>query len=437
MFNKAIFTAVLVAGMASASFAGVTISSPANGATVGSPVHFIASATGTYPISSMIIYVDNVNKYLVYASHLDTYMSLPTGKHSVIIKSWDSHGTIYQASESINVGSSTTTTTTSTSGSGVSISSPTSGSTVGSPVHFVASASGSAPISSMIIYVDNANKYLVYANHLDTYLSLANGGHSVIIKAWDNTGKIYQQSESISVGTSTTTTTTTTTTAPSGATHYYNIEQMSGWGSCSQCAGAGGSGPIASYYMWQNQSSPSMDGNSSKYAITGGSAYADVLWWKQLANGSNNPTLVANAHHFIYDTYFYVTNPTAVQALEFDINQFTGGKGYIFGTQCNVRAGNHWDVWDNVNSHWVSTGIYCGAPAAYTWHHVIVEVERTSGNQLHYIAITLDGSKHYINSYWAPKASSWSGITVNFQMDGNYAEQAYSTWLDKLTLTAW
>lgn len=337
MFKKAIFTAVLMAGMASASFAGVTISSPTNGSTVGSPVHFIASATGTYPISSMIIYVDNVQKYLVYAASLNTYVSLATGKHAVIIKSWDSHGTIYQASESISVGSSTTTTTTSTS----------------------------------------------------------------------------------------------------GATNFYNIEQMAGWGSCSQCAGAGGSGPIASYYMWQAQGSPSLDGKSSKYAITGGSAYADVLWWKQLANGSNNPTLVANAHHFIYDTYFYITSPTAVQALEFDINQFTGGKSYIFGTQCNVRAGNVWDVWDNVNSRWVSTGIYCGAPSAYTWHHVIVEAERTSTNQLHYIAITLDGSKHYINSYWAPKATSWVGITVNFQMDGNYAEQAYSTWLDKLTLSAW
>lgn len=212
-----------------------------------------------------------------------------------------------------------------------------------------------------------------------------------------------------------------------------NIEKMSGWGSCSACAGVNGSGPTVSYYMHQGVKSPSMDGKATEFHINSGHPYSNVLWWKHLFQGS----AVAKYHHFVYDTYFYITNPNAAQALEFDINQYVAGRSLIFGTQCNVKAGNRWDVWDNVHSHWVHTGAYCGAPSAYKWHHVIVEAERTSGNALHYIAITLDGTKHYINSTWPSKATTYSGVTVNFQMDGDSRQDPYSVWLNKLTLSYW
>ena len=219
----------------------------------------------------------------------------------------------------------------------------------------------------------------------------------------------------------------------SAQTSISNVEKMSGWGSCGACAGAGGNGPVVSYWMHQGVSSPSMDGHASEYHINSGHPYSDVLWWKHLFTGAANSA----AHHFVYDTYFYTTNPNAWQAVEFDINQFVNGRSLIFGTQCNVKAGNRWDIWDNVNSRWVHTGIYCGAPAAYKWHHLVIEAERTSTNSLHYIAITLDGARHYINSYWKSKATSWSGVTVNFQLDGDAQQHPYSVWLNKLTLKYW
>ena len=213
-----------------------------------------------------------------------------------------------------------------------------------------------------------------------------------------------------------------------------DVQTMSGWGSCSKCAGIGANGTTVPYYMHPWQSSPSLDGKSTEYHIGTGAPYSDVLWWKRLIGSTSVNTA---ARHFTYDTYFYVKTSAAVQALEFDINQFVGGHSYIFGTQCNVRAGNHWDIWDNTHSRWTSTGIYCAAPSSYQWHHVVVEVERTWDNKLHYVAITLDGAKHYVNSYWASTGTSWAGVTVNFQMDGNYNQAAYSTWLDKLKLTYW
>ena len=239
--------------------------------------------------------------------------------------------------------------------------------------------------------------------------------------------------------------TTTTTSSSSGSSSVtagntiWNVQSLGDWGSCTVCAGAGGWGPSAGYSMEQWQGSPSLSGQATKFSIWGGTPYSDVLWWKQLIDGYANPGANWNSHHFIYDTYFMVDNTDAVQALEFDINQFVNGHSLIFGTQCNVRAGNRWDIWDNQNSRWVSTGIWCPAPSAWTWHHVTIEVERAGdgGDWLHYLSITLDGDKHYLDAWYPPTSSGWNGVTVNFQMDGNFQMASYSTWLDKLTLSYW
>ena len=117
----------------------------------------------------------------------------------------------------------------------------------------------------------------------------------------------------------------------------------------------------------------------------------------------------------------------------FDID----GKKYLFGTQCGYHTTGQWDVYDNVNHKWVSTGVRCYVPTAYKWHHVIVEVERTTGGRVHYVSVTMDGSKHYLNRYYSPTSTSFSAVTVNYQMDGNKSATDYYTWLNKLTLKYW
>ena len=67
----------------------------------------------------------------------------------------------------------------------------------------------------------------------------------------------------------------------------------------------------------------------------------------------------------------------------------------------------------------------------------MVEVERTSNNYLHYISLTMNGNKHYLNWYNSSTATSWKGVTVNYQLDGNYRQQNYSTWVDKMSLSYW
>lgn len=417
--------------VATSCFAGVSISAPANGSTVGSPVHFVASASGATTIASMIIYVDGNQNYLVYANSLDTAISLGAGSHFAVIKAWDNYGNVYSASETFTVGSGAG----STSGTWVNVSSPSNGAMVGSPVTINANGGSPNGISGWVIYSDDQNVFLAnnYSDALSASVNLPGGSHTLYVRAWDRANGQFGTSSKFTVNVNGSAGGGGTVTA---GTPIYDIQTMGDWGNCTVCAGWGGNGPSADYSMWQWQSDPSLDGKSTRFIIWGGAPYSDVLWWKSLSSIIGNTSA---QHHFIYDTYFMVDNADNVQSLEFDVNQFVNGHSLIFGTQCNVRDGNNWDVWDNQNSRWVHTGVYCGAPSAWVWHHVTIEVERAAdgGDWLHYVSITLDGNKHYIDRWYPPAWTGWNGITVNFQMDSDYAGHGYSTWLDKLTFSYW
>src|SRR6201999_1170355 len=108
-------------------------------------------------------------------------------------------------------------------------------------------------------------------------------------------------------------------------------------------------------YMHQFIKTPSMTGKSSEYWIGPKVAYSGALWWKQLGAKSS-------ASHFVYDLYFYIKNPSASQALEFDMNQSVNNRKFIFGTQCDIKDHHDWDVWDTANGRWIKTGIACSAP---------------------------------------------------------------------------
>lgn len=276
----------------------------------------------------------------------------------------------------------------------------------------------------MDVYVDNNVAYNTGSGSLNTYVTMGSGSHYVVVQAWDSTGAVLKAAPmTVKVSGS-----SSGGGSSSGAT-FSNINQMSGWQSCDTCAGAGGNGPHASISMWQNIANPSIDGRSAQYNMAGSRPYSSAIWWKQLGprSGSSN---------FVYDLYFYVKNPSAVQALEFDVNQSLNGQKYIFGTQCDVLGHHDWDVWDTAHSTWVETGIGCPAPAAYSWNHVTLEFQRTGG-QAKFISVTVNGRKSYVNKAFWPESVNAQELNVAFQMDGNVNNAAYSTWLDKVSLNAW
>jgi len=308
---------------------------------------------------------------------------------------------------------------------GVTVSSPSSGSSVGSPVHFVAqatSSSSSTPITSMRIYVDNASVYVAAAKSIDTNVTIANGSHSITVQAWDSAGHVYKSAFSITVQTS--------SVIPPTATVFSKVEEMTNWQSCDVCAGAGGNGPTTPHWMAQFQTSPSLDGASAEFFVGGSTPYAAALWWKQLGP-------IDSVTHFVYDMNFYLTDSTAPQALEFDVNQSVNGKKYIFGTECDFHGNQTWRVWDS-SLHWQDTGVSCAAAhSAKVWHSLRWEFERTSGWHTHFIAVTVDGVRKSVDRFYNPQASSVRELNLAFQMDGNSTMTDYKVWVDKVKLSVW
>jgi hypothetical protein len=62
----------------------------------------------------------------------------------------------------------------------------------------------------------------------------------------------------------------------------------------------------------QAQASPSLDGMSAKFSLAGATPYSNELYWSPFGGGNN-------VSHFTYDLYFYISDGSAPQALEFDV----------------------------------------------------------------------------------------------------------------------
>jgi hypothetical protein len=397
------------------AFAGVTVSSPQPGATVGSPVQFVASASSTNPISAMSVYVDGQRAAVTLGGNLNIAIPIDNGTHSIVVQAWDTSGAVLKFPETITVRST----------AGVDVTSPAGGSTVGSPIPVAASASGAFPIAAMRIYLDGNSVFSTQSSQLSTSVAASSGSHSLVVQAWDTSGAVYKQSLTVNVGSSGSSPTPT----PSGTAVFNSIQRMSGWQDCTTCAGAGGSGPSATFWSQQGVTSPSLSGDSMEFHIGGSTPYSDAIWWKQL--GAQN-----NATNFQYDLDFFLTNPELAEALEFDVNQSIGSRKFIYATQCNIKSGAVWDVWDGGANVWRSTGIPCPMPSANQWHHLTWELSRDSA-YTHFVAVTLDGVRHVVNFAFPSRAVSASELNVAFQMDGDFAQHPYSAWLDNVTLHFW
>lgn len=94
------------------AFATVSVSSPTNGSTVHSPVHYVASATTTTcskGVASMGIYINNKLTYVVNSTTLNTTLSFTPGSYHTVVEEWDHCGGASYTTIDITVASSTIT----------------------------------------------------------------------------------------------------------------------------------------------------------------------------------------------------------------------------------------------------------------------------------------------------------------------------------------
>src|SRR5205814_2126130 len=81
----------------STSATEVVISSPVEGATVGSPAQVAASVVGPTAIASMQLYVDDAVTFQSASSQINAAVQLPTGTHTMVAQAWDQNGNAYKS----------------------------------------------------------------------------------------------------------------------------------------------------------------------------------------------------------------------------------------------------------------------------------------------------------------------------------------------------
>ncbi len=428
MKNCCLVISVFVIVTASA-FAAVNVTSPSSGSVVGSPIRYVATASTTTcskGVASMGIYVNNQLTYVVNGTKLNTSLPLNPGSYNTVVEEWDYCGGASFLPVALTV----------TNQTGVWVSSPANNSTIGPSANYVATANTTAcskGVASMGVYTDNQLSYVVNGANLNTNLTLSPGDHNTVVEEWDYCGGAYFTPVKVSVL----------------GKVFKHLQSSSGWvgygefppdyNICTAC------GPGVTYSMTQGIKSPSMSGNSTRFDIGGTHPYADVLWTNTLIGQKTsqgmpdtNHTLIPTLHNFTYDAYFYGSDLSLSQALEFDISQYMNGQSFIWGTQCRIAGGNEWDVWDNVNAKWIPTGVAC-YPNENSWNHVTIQAQRTWDNWLLFQTITLNGQTATLNQYYPPGSvpESWYGLTVNFQTDGNSKQTPYSALLDNFSFTYW
>lgn len=228
-------------------------------------------------------------------------------------------------------------------------------------------------------------------------------------------------------------------------------DSTSGWGWCTG-AGCAGGASASSYYMAQNQTSPSKDGASTQFYVDGPAA-TNVLFWNKL--GAHD-----SLTHFQFDFWsqFASSSTTIGQAFEFDTFQFVKGREYMFGTQCDYAVGL-WDVWNAGAGVWERTSVACPKFTPNVWYHITWNVHRSaaSGNKNEYYdsftVVKYDANNNVVanNTYTLnlvyPSTTLPSGWTnnlgVQFQIDLNSQSgvngnpSSTSEWVDQVSLTAW
>lgn len=420
---------MLSVAIASPAFATVNVSAPADGATFNSNVPFAASGTSDCSdgVAAMGVYMDDTLIYVANGTTLSTSLSLPGGSHRVVVQEWDYCGGATKTPLHLFIANQ----------AGVTVTSPVNNSNVGASVPYMATATSSCPagIAAMGVYVNGSLAFKSDGPTLQTQIALPSGTQSTTVQAWDNCGGSSNTPVVVNV---------------SQGTKLANLQSVGNWnqwgelapnyGICdAPCDGA------VNWSMYQHQSANSLSGDATQFNMGGSTPYSDVLWSNKLI-GQNSTlnmhdehrTILPSIRHMIYDTDVYVGNLSVAQDLEFDVNLYMSGVGMEWGMECNHLNGNVWDIWNNIDAHWVHTTIPCTI-TDQQWNHVHFEAQREANNDLTYLSITVNGVTTPINQTVAPfpVPKGWYGMTVNYQMDGNSHQAPYTTLIDNLSVTYW
>src|SRR5262249_49227540 len=156
----------------------VTVCTPAPNGLVQSPVNVVAGSTDSHTVTTMQIYVDNKLVTAVKASTINSFVVLPMGNHLITVQGWDSTGATFKSNVPVSMQPPCLLNAKNRT---VTICSLVNGSVASQPLHVVAAATDSTPVTSMSLLIDGATKSSI-ANFamLSFYVSsLPLGSHTI------------------------------------------------------------------------------------------------------------------------------------------------------------------------------------------------------------------------------------------------------------------
>lgn len=410
----------------------VTLNTPANGATVNSPVSVQASATSSSPISAWHIYVDSVDSFSAGVTNsISTSLPIANGSHTVVVRAWNNSGAFGDQTVTVYVGAA--------SGVSVAVSTPRNNANVRSPVTVQASAQSSQPITAWHIYVDS-NDVFSQSNvsSINTAVNLGGGTHTMVIRSWDTRGAFGDQTLTLNV---------VPPPHPSAGKPFTNIDDITPWNQClNGCGDIGGTGPQPQSSQGV-VSSPSEDGSAHQFSIGGDLAFANSYWYVQRTPSTTPPSPpgIVTLQSYSFDLLIPSGQENAPQAIEWETQQQYKGVVYNTGWQADYADSGdptkmiirtfQWGA-----SVWYSTGILLPRFTPDTFHHIQVD-ERVSGKTIYFEDIIVDGTKYVPTN---PSGASHQAVDAGagfddkfnnaFQLDLNGTPTPFEVFIDNMTL---
>jgi hypothetical protein len=211
-----------------------------------------------------------------------------------------------------------------------------------------------------------------------------------------------------------------------------NIEALSPW-KCSHDQGTPGTSEGATSLA----DSPSKDGQARRFDISW-NAYGGERCSSKLAPLDGTSTT------FTLDLWWFVTDMTHVNNMEFDLNQVLPNRDtVIYGTQCSFSVGK-WKFTTKVgtDAHWNISNATCSKAVwtANTWHHLVLQFHRDATGVVTYDSVSLDddlqafhnasGQSNFALRWYPPGLQ-----VVNFQMDGGSSGGDTTAYLKSVIVT--
>jgi hypothetical protein len=142
----------------------------------------------------------------------------------------------------------------------------------------------------------------------------------------------------------------------------------------------------------------------------------------------------ASALRYQVNYDFRFPNQAPIQALEFCMNNYFGGKRYQWAMQFENKGTGapQWRIWGGHDSgvKWKPIGIPATNITAGHWYTLTIDGNIING-QVHYLDFIIAGTNHSLTQYtFPPDASSGPGLVAAVQVDGDSNADPYQLYLD-------